>query len=112
MTNSAYPSCVADQRKRNRRTKATPGRATAPQSQRYTPPVPVHVKSSSPWVGVFMFGCFILGVAVIVLNYLPGAPGIGYVGHLIGLPNDTSNGYLLLGLGLILLGFVFATRYR
>lgn len=72
----------------------------------------MHVKSSSPWVGILMFACFILGVAVIILNYLPGAPGIGWLGHQVGLPSDTSNGYLLLGLALILLGFVFATRYR
>ena len=59
-----------------------------------------------------MFACFVLGVTIILLNYLPGAPVIGTIGHWIGLPNDTDNVYLLIGLVFISLGFVAATQYR
>jgi LPXTG-motif cell wall-anchored protein len=41
------------------------------------------------------------GVAVVVLNYVGLLPG-----------NSPSNGYLWLGLGLIALGFLGATRWR
>jgi len=92
---------VVDEKKRRKRTKS--GSSQAKRPSRYTPPVPVSVKHSSRWVPIFMFGFFIIGVAMILLNYLPGAPL---------LPGDTSNWYLLGGLGAILLGFVAATRYR
>ena len=71
---------------------------TSTPSGRYTPPIPREEKVSPPWVPVVMFGCLILGVAVIVLNYLNLLPG------------DASNGYLLVGLGLITVGFVTATQ--
>ena len=48
-----------------------------------------------------MFTCLLLGVAIVILNYLP---------HV--LPGGTSNWYLLLGLGLITAGFVTATQYH
>jgi len=63
----------------------------------------VEYKQSSKWVPIFMFGFFGLGVAIILLNYLPGAPI---------LPGDTSNWKLLIGLGLICMGFIAATRYK
>jgi hypothetical protein len=49
-------------------------------------------------VPVLMFGCLGLGVLVIILNYLNLLPG------------DASNGYLLVGLALITVGFVTATQ--
>ncbi|KAA0233871.1 MAG: Cell division protein CrgA [Acidimicrobiales bacterium] len=64
-------------------------------------PVRVEIKGPSPiWVPILMFGLFILGLAVIFLNYvevLPAAP---------------TNWYLLLGLGCILAGIITATQYR
>ena len=67
---------------------------------RYTPPPPKNAPKSKLWVPVTMFTLLVVGVIVIVINYLellPGAP---------------DNGYLLLGLGLITGGFVFATQLR
>ncbi len=52
---------------------------------------------------MLILGVMGLGVAMIVLNYLPGAPL---------LPGDTSNLWLWLGLGFIALGFVGATQWR
>ena len=69
-------------------------------SGRYTPPIPREQKVSPWWVPALMFTFLGLGVAVIVLNYV----GL--------LPGDTSNGYLLLGLGLITVGFITATNYH
>ena len=54
----------------------------------------------TPWVPIVMFGCLALGVLVIILNYLNLLPG------------DASNGYLLVGLGLITAGFITATQYH
>ena len=57
-------------------------------------------KVSPPWVPVLMFGLLVLGALVIILNYVNLLPG------------DTSNWYLLLGLGLILGGIITATQYH
>ena len=67
-------------------------------SGRYTPPIPREAKVSPPWVPVVMFGCLILGVVVIILNYLNLLPG------------DANNWNLLIGLGFITGGFVVATQ--
>ncbi len=69
-------------------------------SGRYTPPIPREQKVSPWWIPALMFGFLGLGVLVIVLNYLALLPG------------DASNGYLLLGLGFITVGFVTATNYH
>jgi hypothetical protein len=69
-------------------------------SARYTPPVPSHQKISPMWVPVLMFGLLVLGMVVIIANY------IGWV------PGGTSNWYLLGGLGLILGGIVTATQFH
>jgi hypothetical protein len=99
---------VADDKKRRKRTKKSSGGSKKPRtaastsSARYTPPTPSSYKSSSKWVPIFMFGFFGLGVVMMLLNYLPGNL----------LPGGSNNWYLLGGLGLILLGFGAATRYR
>jgi len=54
---------------------------------------------SSIIVPIIMFGTFLIGSLMILLNYL----------ELIG---DPSNWYLLGGLGLILVGIILATQYR
>jgi hypothetical protein len=105
-------SAVAKQVKRHSskpKGKATPpkakgtvpsGRVTPKPSNRYTPPVPKAEKVSPVWVPVVMFASLGVGMAVILVNYvslLPGSP---------------SNMYLLLGLFLITLGFVTATKYH
>ncbi len=98
-----------------RKTKDAPGRVTpkggpprrassggtAPTSSgRYTPPIPSEVRSSPPWVPVLILTFFGLGLLCIVLNYL----GI--------LPGGANNVYLFVGLGLIVAGFIAATRYH
>ncbi|MDP9070722.1 MAG: cell division protein CrgA [Actinomycetota bacterium] len=79
---------------------AAGGRVTPKGSGRYTPPIPKEHKVSPPWVPVLMFTLLLLGLVVIVCNYL----GV--------LPGEANNGYLFAGLGLITGGFITATRYR
>ena len=84
--------------------------ATAPSSGgsakggRYTAPVPASKKGPSPrWVPVLMFGLWIVGLAMILLNYMGLLPGT----------EDAGNGfYLVGGLVLILGGIITATQYR
>ena len=79
------------------------GRVTPKQSGRYTPPIPREYRQSPAWVPVLMLTFLVLGMLIIISNYLPGA-GV--------LPGDSNNLYLLLGLGLITVGFITATKYR
>jgi hypothetical protein len=96
-----------------RKTKDAPGRVTpkgtTPRSGsrtgtvtsgRYTAPIPREVRSSPWWVPAIMLALFGLGVICILLNYV----GV--------LPGGASNVYLLVGLGLIIAGFIVATRYH
>ena len=76
------------------------GRVTPKGSNRYTPPIPKEQKVSPRWVPVLMFTLLVLGMVVIVANYLEVLPG------------DAKNTYLFLGLGFITAGFITATRYR
>jgi hypothetical protein len=79
---------------------AKPGRVTPAPSNRYTPPIPKAYKVSPIWVPILLLTLLIVGMLVILCNYL----GL--------LPGGASNGYLLLGLALITMGFIVATRYR
>lgn len=72
----------------------------APASGRYTPPIQRVEKVSPRWVPVLMFSLLILGMLIIVANYLEVLPG------------EAKNEYLFLGLGMITAGFVTATKYR
>jgi len=76
------------------------GRATAPPSGRYTPPVPRSAKVSPRWLPVLMGALLLGGALVIIMNYADVLPG------------GANNGYLLLGLGLITAGFIAATQWR
>lgn len=80
--------------------KGATGRVTPRGSGRYTPPIPKSYKVSPRWVPVLMFALLVVGMLVIVVNYL----GV--------LPGGTKNGYLFVGLALITAGFITATRYR
>jgi Cell division protein CrgA len=86
------PKANADEIKVTRATTA---------SSRYTPPTPVHFAESKRWVPYLMFGLWILGGLMIILNYLG-----------VLLPGAVNNWYLLGGLGLILGGLMVATQYR
>jgi hypothetical protein len=76
--------------------------STAEESGRYTPPIPKSVRRSPPWYGPLVLGLLIIGVAVIVVNYLAHIP---FVAH-------GSAWGLVAGLVLIFGGFLLATRYR
>jgi hypothetical protein len=78
-----------------------PGASASEASTRYTPPVARETKVSPIWVPILMFTLLGLGALVIFLNYLALVPG-----------GETSNWYLLAGLGLILGGIVTATQYH
>jgi cell division protein CrgA len=70
---------------------------------RYQPPPRPKPKASPRWLGPSILVILLLGVAVIVLNYLGLVPGTGGV---------ASNLYLWVGLGLIAVGFAAATQWR
>src|SRR3954451_5356975 len=101
---------MAERKASERRTtgRVTPKGGTKPPAKvdagvasgRYTPPIPREQKVSPWWVPALMFTFLGLGVVVIVLNYV----GL--------LPGATTNGYLLLGLGFITVGFITATNYH
>jgi len=80
---------------------AASGRVTPKATGRYTPPVPKSEKVSPKWVPIVMFGSLGLGMLVILANYVSLLPG-----------DEPSNMYLLVGLVLITLGFITATRYH
>ena len=64
-------------------------------------PAPKKAKPSQLWVPVTMFTCLVLGVVVIAGNYLQLLPG-----------GEASNNFLLIGLVLLIAGFVFSTFFR
>jgi hypothetical protein len=67
----------------------------------YAPPPPKKRPKASPrWYGYLVLGLIVVGVAIIVLNYMDLMPG------------GTKNLYLWVGLGIIAGGFGAATRWR
>ncbi|MFP5318482.1 MAG: cell division protein CrgA [Acidimicrobiia bacterium] len=96
------PAADADKKPAGPRTRPAPTkRTTPPASARYTPPVPRSEKVSPLWVPILMFACLGLGMLTIILNYVNVLPG-----------PDPSNVYLMIGLGLITVGFITATKYH
>jgi hypothetical protein len=74
-------------------------KGTQPETARYTPPGTYSQKQiSAPWVPVVMFGLLLIGMLLILCNY------VGWV------PGGTDNIYLLVGLGFILGGIITATQ--
>ena len=76
--------------------------STAEESGRYTRPIPKSVRRSPPWYGALVLGLLIVGVAVIVVNYLAHLP---FVAH-------GSSWGLVVGLVMIFAGCLLATRHR
>ena len=76
--------------------------STAEESGRYTAPIPKSVRRSPPWYGAVVLALLIVGVVIIVVNYLA---------HLPWLAHGSPWG-LVIGLFLIFVGFLMATRYR
>lgn len=95
------PSALYDRRpmakQKSKRRQGTP----PPKPSRYTAPAPKARKASPLWVPATMFTCLILGILVIVGNYLQLLPG-----------GEAQNSYLFVGLGLMIAGFVLSTQYR
>jgi hypothetical protein len=75
--------------------------ASAPvTSERYTPPQPKSAKKSPAWMGVVIVALFVLGVLVIILNYVDALPG------------GVSNWWLVGAIGLVFAGLMMATNYH
>ena len=74
-------------------------RATATASSRYTPPMHASFEEPKRWVPFVMFGLFIIGMLLIVINYL----GVFW---------DTNNWFLVVGLLTILGGLIVATQLK
>jgi hypothetical protein len=70
---------------------------------RYQAPPKKKPKPSPAWFGITVLSILLLGVAVIILNYLGLIPGTA---------GQASNLYLWGGLGAIALGFGLATQWR
>jgi len=85
---------------RTKKAAAQPTRRPT-KGSRYTPPAPKKVKHSQLWLPVTMFTCLALGVLVIAGNYLEVLPG-----------GEVSNNFLLIGLGLLIAGFVLSTFFK
>ncbi len=83
---------------------AKTGRTTPPKSRevnkRYTAPIPRSVRRSPAWYGPMLLVLLIVGLLLIVGNYV----GI--------LPGGTSNWYLIGGLVGIVVGAMMATQYH
>ncbi len=94
---------MARQKQNGRSTQSAKGvkPRPAPGSGRYTPPKPKSAKHSPLWVPVAMFTLLGCGLVVILANYLSLLPG-----------GEAQNSDLILGLALIVGGFVLSTQYR
>ncbi len=93
----------------SRKGKSASGRSSkvgryksAEESGRYTAPIPKSVRHSPPWFGALILVLLIGGVLVITVNYLAHLP---FMAH--GSPWG-----LVVGLAMIFIGFLLATRYR
>jgi hypothetical protein len=74
---------------------------TKRRSRPYAPPPTRRRPKASPrWYGYLVLGLILVGVAVIVLNYMDFIPG------------GTQQHWLWVGLGVIAAGFVAAVRWR
>lgn len=69
----------------------------------YEPPPKKKPRPSPRWFGALIVALLLLGVAVIVTNYLGVIPGTGGQARTL---------FLLVGLGLIAGGFLAATQWR
>jgi hypothetical protein len=76
------------------------GAAGRTSSGRYTPPIPKDRRHSPAWFGVLLLCLLVLGLLLIVLNYV----GV--------LPGGTHNYYLISGIVAIVAGLVMATFYH
>jgi len=80
--------------------RATPPKAKREVNKRYTAPIPKSVRQSPRWYGPLLLALLIIGLFLIVGNYV----GI--------MPGGTSNWYLIGGLVGIVVGAMMATQYH
>jgi hypothetical protein len=73
---------------------------TPAASARYTPPTPRSKKVSPRWMGPLILFLLIAGALVIMLNYFDVMPA------------SPTSWYILVGIAMIAVGFIVATRYR
>jgi FtsH-binding integral membrane protein len=73
---------------------------SAEQTGRYTRPIPKDTRRSPRWYGALVLGLLLLGVVLLVGDYLSFLPGA------------VSPWYLVSGLATIVAGFLLATRLR
>ncbi len=91
--------------KAQKKGRSSGGRTTDPgkksvQSSRYTPPIPKNAKTSPRWMGVLIIAMFLVGVAVVILDYAGLMPG------------GVNNLWLIAAIGAIFVGLLLATRYH
>jgi len=84
--------------------RVAPTKRSASGPSRYTPPSPrAHRRPSPRWVPALMFALWIVGLLLIILNYMELLPG----------SDPNGNGwYLVAGLASILGGIMVATQYH
>ncbi len=100
-TKDARPGRVTPKGGPPKRKGAAPASAgPSTDSGRYTAPIPRELRSSPWWVPALMVGFFGVGVLIILRNYL----------SLLG--GSANNVFLFVGLGLIVAGFITATRWH
>ena len=100
MATKAKPGPGKAQKKGRSASGRTTEAGRPPQSSRYTPPIPKSVKTSPRWMGITIIVLFLLGVAVVILNYA----GL--------LPGGVNNLWLIAAIGSIFAGLILATRYH
>jgi hypothetical protein len=83
-------------RSSGRTTKARP----SVHSGRHTPPVSKQAKTSPRWMGPAIIALFLIGVAVVIVNYA----GL--------LPGGVNNLWLIAAIAAIFGGLMMATRYH
>ena len=77
-----------------------PGASKKQSPSRYTAPPPKKKAASPLWFGVAITTFLVVGLLIVVTNYI----GL--------LPGDAENRYLIIGLVFISLGFMMATGYH
>ena len=73
---------------------------SAHERGRYTPPVPKSTHHSPAWFGPTIIALFLLGLLLLILNYVGVMPG------------GTSAWYIVAGVFVIFLGFAATLRYH
>ena len=86
---------------RPRKTSRITPKGTRPQGAQAAPQsIPSHGQQSASWFGWLIAALLGIGTAVIVSNYMSWLPG------------SPASAWIAVGLGIVLLGILLATRWR